>query len=62
MLNGRDISTNIFDCIQTENKVCLVLEYIPGGDLFQQYERSQGGYLTEDVAVFYAATTLILLE
>jgi serine/threonine protein kinase len=39
-----------------------VLEYLPGGDLFSQYELSQGGYLTEDSAIFYAATTLLLLE
>ena len=62
MLNGRSISTEIYNCFETEHQICLLLEYLPGGDLFKQLELSQEGYLTEAAATFYAAATLLLLE
>lgn len=63
---------NILECVkhsfivdliyafQTGGKLYLILEYLPGGELFMQLERE--GIFMEDTACFYLAEILIAIE
>lgn len=45
---------------QTEHKLFLVMEYLPGGELF--FHLSKKGLFLEDYAKFYAAEMVLALE
>ena len=45
---------------QTERKLFLVMEYLPGGELFFHLEKK--GLFLEDFARFYAAEMVLALE
>jgi p70 ribosomal S6 kinase len=45
---------------QTHGKLYLVLEYLPGGELFQRMETE--GTITEETAKFYLAEITVALE
>ncbi|CAC5402587.1 RPS6KB [Mytilus coruscus] len=63
---------NILECVkhpfivdlmyafQTGGKLYLILEYLPGGELFMQLERE--GIFMEDTACFYLAEILVAIE
>jgi protein-serine/threonine kinase len=45
---------------QTDKKLCFVLEYCPGGELF--FHLQQAGRFGEKKARFYAANVILALE
>ena len=45
---------------QTEHKLFLVMEYLPGGELF--FHLSKKGLFLEEYARFYAAEMVLALE
>lgn len=45
---------------QSESKLFLVMEYLPGGELF--FHLSKKGLFSEDYARFYAAEMVLALE
>lgn len=45
---------------QTDHKLFLVMEYLPGGELF--YHLSKKGLLLEEYAKFYAAEMVLAVE
>lgn len=50
----------LWDTFQSDSHVFLVLDYVPGGELFREIRKNKK--LTEDAARFYAAEVLLAIE
>ena len=59
-MQGRPFLINFYSAFQTEKTLCFVLEYCPGGELFNLLSKS--GRFPEYQAKFYAAQMVIALE
>jgi len=51
---------SLYACDQTDLKLYLVLDYVPGGELFKRLDDAQD--LSEEDARFYAAEVIVALE
>ena len=49
-------------CFQDERRVYLVLDYLPGGELFRKIRTAPQGRLQDDEAKFYASEITLALE
>mmetsp|Transcript_50549 Transcript_50549/g.130289 ORF Transcript_50549/g.130289 Transcript_50549/m.130289 type:complete len:389 (-) Transcript_50549:505-1671(-) len=47
---------------QTSSKLYLVMDFIPGGDLYFHINKEENGYFSEDRARFYAAELVLALD
>lgn len=57
LMSSHPCSVTLVESFQTEELLCLVMEYLPGGTLFDLLVRSKGdgGWKDEDV-LYYAAS------
>jgi serum/glucocorticoid-regulated kinase 2 len=59
-MNGRPFLIDFYYSFQTEKTLCFVLEYCPGGELFNLLQKRNR--FSEDQTRFYAAQIVIALE
>ena len=52
---------NLRYAFQTEHKICIVMDYLPGGDLFRLLSRQPRNVFSEATAKFYAAETSLAI-
>eukprot|EP00899_Mesostigma_viride_P020042 jgi/Mesvir1/28039/Mv04644-RA.1 len=52
----------LYGVFQTENHICMVTDFCPGGEMYQMLSNMPGNRLSEDVCRFYVAEVLLALE
>ncbi|KNC50611.1 AGC protein kinase [Thecamonas trahens ATCC 50062] len=52
---------NLRYAFQTERKICIVMDFLPGGDLFRLLSRQPHNIFPEATAKFYAAETAVAI-
>ncbi|KAJ1657816.1 hypothetical protein IWQ61_002844 [Dispira simplex] len=60
--NGCEFFPTIHAAFQDERHLYLVMEYVPGGDLFSLLDRSQNAVLSEADARFYIAEIILAIN
>ncbi|KAJ1963643.1 hypothetical protein IWQ62_003154 [Dispira parvispora] len=60
--NGCEFFPSIHAAFQDERHLYLVMEYVPGGDLFSLLDRSQNAVLSEADARFYIAEIILAIN
>lgn len=57
--SGHPFLVNLYGCFQTEDHVCFVMEYLPGGDLMIHIHNDS---FSEEQTRFYSACVVLALE
>ena len=54
--------TKLFHSFHTPERLFMVMEFCPGGELFTTIKKQPNGHLTEDQVRFYASEVVLVLE
>jgi len=54
--------TTLYNSFQSPERLFMIMEYCPGGELFTTIKKQPGGRLTEEQVRFYASEVVLVLE